>query len=53
MTTMIWQCQPIEGLALERQLVPAFEKNLQHQSAVKSLCDVAKKQLIQHTKLTQ
>ena len=38
------QCRPIEGLALERQLVLAFDKNLQHQSAVKTLCDVAKKQ---------
>lgn len=38
------QCRPIEGLALERQLVLAFDKNLQHQSAVKTLCEVAKKQ---------
>jgi hypothetical protein len=38
------QCRPIEGPALERQLVLAFDKNLQHQSAVKTLCDVAKKQ---------
>ncbi len=38
------QCRPIEGLSLERQLVLAFDKNLQHQSAVKTLCEVAKKQ---------
>lgn len=38
------QCRPVEGLALERQLVLAFDKNLQHQSAVKTLCEVAKKQ---------
>jgi hypothetical protein len=28
----------------ERELVLAFSKELQHQSAVKTLCEVAKKQ---------
>jgi DNA-binding transcriptional LysR family regulator len=38
------QTRPLELHLAERQLVLAFDKNQQHQSAVKTLCEVAKKQ---------
>lgn len=42
------QYRPIADLMLQRQLVLAFDKNQQHQSPVRALCEIA----IQHSGLT-